>query len=71
LTNNSPSLTFGGATPDTVAFTSRKRIFKASDTNVTLVADFLGHVSLLVIIWKEDGRVKTVTGPSHTPCDIR
>jgi len=71
LTNNSAPLAFGGASPDSVTFTRSQRIFQAGDTNVALIADFFGHIGLLVIIWKEDGRVETVAGPAHTPCDIR
>lgn len=63
LTNDSATLSFRGPTPDAVALATCKGVLKTGDADIALGADFLGDLGLIVIFWKKDGRIKTVTGP--------
>ena len=63
LTNDSATLSFRGPTPDAVALATCKGVLETGDADIALGADFLGDLGLIVIFWKKDGRIKTVTGP--------
>jgi hypothetical protein len=38
-------------------------VLETGDADITLGADFLGDLGLVVVLWKKNGRIKTVTGP--------
>jgi len=38
-------------------------VLETGDADIALGADFLGDLGLVVVLWKKDGRIKTVTGP--------
>ena len=63
LTNDSATLSFCGPAPDAVALATGEGVLETGDTDITLGADFLGNLGLVVVFWKKDGRIKTVTGP--------
>ena len=63
LTNDSATLSFRGPTPDAVALATGKCVLEAGDADIALSEDFLGDLGLVVVLWKKDGRIKTVTGP--------